>query len=86
MCDFEGNILVFIYKKIDDGKPNYIAKYFDVFDSYGNFINQVEIVSPKWLSIINFFSRKDNLFWLNETTDGLDNSIAAFRAKYSERK
>jgi hypothetical protein len=80
VTDYEGNILVFVYKKEEEVKTQYKAKYFDAFDSKGNFINHVEIVSKGEINIYRLFSIKDKIFWSIDA-DALDPSYIKYRLR-----
>lgn len=59
ITDYEGNILVFIYKNSKSMK----YAYFDAFDTNGKFIAQVRIL-PKPMDIQNaYFNKKTKTFW-----------------------
>jgi hypothetical protein len=84
--DCEGNILVFNYGKMEKGDSSRLAKEFDAFDSSGNFISHVFIMSKEPIPIINLFSANEGVFWTTKDSDDVDNSIVKYRVKYNDKK
>ena len=84
--DCEGNILVFNYGKIEKGYSQKLAKEFDAFDSSGNFISHVFIMSKDPISIFSLYSANGGVFWTTKEDDDIDNSIVKYRVKYNDKK
>ncbi len=61
--DQEGNILVFIYTPLDEGKEPYLVKSFDVFDAAGNYIKRVNVGGKHPLDISRLTFVTNNELW-----------------------
>ena len=77
ITDSEGNILVFLFKDSRDGK----LKYFDVFDSRGDFINQVKIVSNGGINFIKLAPAKGDTFWSLEEYEPMEPAIIKYKVR-----
>jgi hypothetical protein len=77
ITDSEGNILVFLYKNSQNNK----YKFFDAFDSKGNYINNVKIIPEEGIYIDKIFPGKENVFWTVVEVDDFDLGVV----KYSVR-
>jgi len=84
--DCEGNILVFNYGKMEKGDSINLAKEFDAFDSSGNFISHVFIMSKEPIPIANLYSANGGVFWTTKDSNDTDNSIVKYRVKYNDEK
>ena len=83
--DCEGNILVFNYGKMEKGDSQNLAKEFDAFDSNGNFISHVSIISKELIPIYSLYSANGGIFWTKAEYDDTDTSIVKYRVKYSDK-
>ncbi|MGD2093052.1 MAG: hypothetical protein PVH61_43220 [Candidatus Aminicenantes bacterium] len=84
--DCEGNILVFNYGKMEKGYSQKLAIEFDAFDSSGDFINHVFIMSKDPIPIFSLYSANGGVFWTTKEDDDIDNSIVRYRVKYNDKK
>jgi hypothetical protein len=84
--DCEGNILVFNYGKMEKGDSPHLAKEFDAFDSSGNFISHVSIISKEPIPIFSLYSANGGVFWTTKEYEDTDNSIVKYRVKYNDKK
>jgi adenine-specific DNA methylase len=82
--DCEGNILVFNYGKMEKGDSQNLAKEFDAFDSSGNFIGHVFIMSKYPITLFSLYSANGGVFWTTEEHE-TDTSIVKYRVKYNHK-
>jgi hypothetical protein len=82
--DCEGNILVFNYGKMEKGDSHNLAKEFDAFDSSGNFISHVFIMSKDPIPLFSLYSANGGIFWTIEEYE-TDTSIVKYRVKYNHK-
>ncbi len=67
ITDQEGHILVFPYTLLDQGKIDYKARLFDVFDSNGTFVNRVKIKNDRGIDLRRVLPVGCGEFWCVET-------------------
>jgi hypothetical protein len=70
---------------MEKGDSQNLAKEFDAFDSSGNFIGHVFIMSKYPITLFNLYSANVGVFWTTEEHE-TDTSIVKYRVKYNDKK
>lgn len=80
ITDYEGHILVFGYSAFDQGKSDFLANSFDVFDSNGAFVNHVKFEDNQEFHIEKVVPVSGDEFWCLETEDEFDLIFVKYKA------